>query len=383
MEARPLKHSAENRTEHTLATESGDTSRHSPIGLTAGALALLVLFLITQFCREFSNILQPFFIAVFLCYLILPAHRWLVRWKVPPFLSYMVIIAAILIFMYGLGNLFYASLEELVSQAKVYEKKITRLVDGILNLLPEGILAVEERSIKEVVLKYVSVKQFTGAAKAALGPFMSFITGMFIVGVYLLFLVAEAATFNTRLRNAYPDRAGRIHDVIHEINRAISQYIAVKTVVSLFLGIFVGAVLWILGVDLFLLWGVLAFVLNFIPYIGSFISTAIPVLLSFMQFEDPWRSLAVGSLLVTVQVSMAYVVEPRIAGHRLNLSPLVILLALAFWGAIWGIVGMIMAVPLVVVIKSVLEANVRTKPIAMLMANVVAGSPESRKTDHG
>ena len=128
------------------------------------------------------------------------------------------------------------------------------------------------------------------------------------------------------------------------------------------------AILWAFGVSFPGMWGVLAFVGNFIPYVGSLVAFVLPVLLAFLELEPAWRPLAVLALLVLVQFVTNNFVEPRLTAHAVDLSPLVVLVALAFWGLCWGVVGMVLAVPLTVMLKIVWENIALTRPLARLMA---------------
>jgi predicted PurR-regulated permease PerM len=132
------------------------------------------------------------------------------------------------------------------------------------------------------------------------------------------------------------------------------------------------AILGLFNVDFYITWGLLAFLLNFIPYLGSLAATALPILLSLVTL-GLWQGIVIAVLLIAMQQTLGVFVEPRIAGQRLNVSPLLILLALSFWGVVWGIVGMILAVPLLVSIRIILDNIDDTKPIAALMANVGPG----------
>ena len=128
------------------------------------------------------------------------------------------------------------------------------------------------------------------------------------------------------------------------------------------------AVLWALGVPFPGMWGVLAFIGNFIPYVGSLVAFVLPVLLAFLELEPVSRPLGVLGLLVLVQVVTNTIVEPRLTAQAVDLSPLVVLIALAFWGLCWGVVGMVLAVPLTVMLKTVWENIALTRPLARLMA---------------
>src|SRR5262249_54128513 len=146
--------------------------------------------------------------------------------------------------------------------------------------------------------------------------------------------------------------------------------IAVKAWISFVTAILSFAVLAAFRVEFAVVWGILIFLLNFIPYVGVLVAVAPPVLLAFLQFDEVWRGIAVAGLLIGVQVFTGQYMEPRLAGKRLNLSPLLIILSLAFWGYLWGPVGMILAVPLTVVCKIVLENIPETKAVGTLMSNV-------------
>ncbi len=164
-------------------------------------------------------------------------------------------------------------------------------------------------------------------------------------------------------------RSRRILIVVSRINASITQYLAVKTFVSLLTGFLTALVLLAFGVDYAILWGILTYLANYIPYLGSMVAVALPVLLSLVQFASLWPALAILAILTAINNLVGFVVEPLLAGRRLDLSPLMIVVSLALGSAVWGVVGMILAVPLVVVLKTVLENIEETRPIAGLMAH--------------
>ena len=137
---------------------------------------------------------------------------------------------------------------------------------------------------------------------------------------------------------------------------------------SLAMALPVVAILWIFGVSFPGTWGVLAFIGNFIPYVGSVIALMLPVLLAVLELEPPWRALVVLALLLLVHSVTNNFIEPRLTAHAVDLSPLVVLVALAFWGLCWGVVGMVLAVPLTVMVKIIFENVALTRPLARMMA---------------
>jgi predicted PurR-regulated permease PerM len=162
----------------------------------------------------------------------------------------------------------------------------------------------------------------------------------------------------------------RIMGIVESINQAISQYIAVKTLVSALAGLLSYAVLALMGVELAASWALLIFLFNYIPYVGSMIACALPIGLSFLQFDDElWKPILITVLLIGIQQGIGSWIEPRMAGQRLHVSPLLIVLSLTFWWTVWGIFGAILAVPLLVILRIVLDNIPETKPIATLMSN--------------
>src|SRR5262249_37978131 len=214
------------------------------------------------------------------------------------------------------------------------------------------------------------VEQGVAQLRQTLGTFLSFFSMMAITFIYLVFLVAERVTFPRRLGVAFGDLRGEELQVITtSINVAISQYIAVITFVSVLAGVLSMLVLWIVGVDFFVTWGILICLFNFIPYIGSIVAVALPILLTLVQL-GVWQATVVAVLLIAIQELIAFGIQPRMAGRKLGVSPLLILLSLPFWGVVWGIVGMILAVPLLMIIKIILDNIKETRPLAILMSNV-------------
>jgi AI-2 transport protein TqsA len=158
--------------------------------------------------------------------------------------------------------------------------------------------------------------------------------------------------------------------IIQSINHAVGGYLAVMTFINALIGLLTVLVLALLQVPFAPLWGLLMFLFSYIPYIGSIVVTLAVLLLSVIEFaEKPWKILSVAVLLIAIQQVLGAYVQPKLMGSRLGVSPLLILLALGFWGLVWGIIGMLLAVPLLMVLKIALENIPETQPIAKLMSN--------------
>lgn len=189
-----------------------------------------------------------------------------------------------------------------------------------------------------------------------------------VVALYLLFLLLEGSRLPDRIRKAYaPERAEQILQVAGEVSSAVISYLKAKVKSSLVLAVPVGIVLWAVGVKFALLWAILTFLCNFVPYIGAVVAYTLPVGFAFLWFGPTWEPFAVAGLLLACQLASASVVEPMMIGNAVGVSPLVILGSLAFWGLLWGIPGMFLAVPLTVVAILVMDHFDQTRPIARLL----------------
>ncbi|GGB35644.1 AI-2E family transporter [Roseibium aquae] len=191
-----------------------------------------------------------------------------------------------------------------------------------------------------------------------------------LVFIYTLFLMLEQSTFDTKFAKLFPDsaQAQAAFRMRSEINRSIRHYFGIKTAVSIATGALTSGILIVMGLPYAALFGFIAFLLNYIPTIGSLIGVIFPSLLALVYFETltPFFVIAIG--LGIIQFSIGNLIEPRLMGSSLNLSGVVIMLSLALWGAIWGVVGMVLCVPLTVVIVIICAKIPAARPVAVLLS---------------
>jgi AI-2 transport protein TqsA len=196
-----------------------------------------------------------------------------------------------------------------------------------------------------------------------------FLAEALVVGFYLIFLLMEVRHFPRRVQAGFaPKQADRLLAIGGSISRAMTSYLRAKALASLATALPVVVILWAFGVPFPGMWGVLVFIGNFIPYVGSLVAFALPILLAFLELEPIWRPVAVLVLMVLVHALTNNFIEPRLTAQAVDLSPLVVLVALAFWTLCWGMVGMVLAVPLTVMVKIVFANIELTRPLARLMA---------------
>jgi predicted PurR-regulated permease PerM len=330
-------------------------------------MSILSLVLVIHLLEKFRDVLQPLFLALFLVFLVHPIHRWLVDRRIPSMLAYVVIVAIVGLCVTGIGSLMYANFAHVTKEMDAYEVRLENKIIAVASNMPLQMAKPLEGGFLRTLITRDQITSLFGTAIDRLGGFTSWTA---LTLVYLLFLVAEKFGFPDRLAHAFGAEHGkRMMGVVDSIMHAISQYIAVKTAVSALAGVLSYVVLVAFDVEFAATWGLLIFLFNYIPYLGSLVAVAAPILMAFVQFDELWQGIVIGALLIGIQQIIGFVIEPRMAGQRLDVSPVLIVLSLAFWGVVWGIIGMILAVPLLVVTKIIFDNIEETKAIGRLISN--------------
>jgi predicted PurR-regulated permease PerM len=192
----------------------------------------------------------------------------------------------------------------------------------------------------------------------------------FTVLLYLIFLLLEEPIFPKKIRAMYPDnkKYSQVNELINKIDHSIGNYIALKTVVSLLTGFLSYFALLFIGVDAPLFWSFLIFILNFIPTIGSLIATIFPAIFAMLQYGEFTPGILVLAIVGAIQLIIGNLVEPRVMGNSLNISPLVVFLTLSLWGVMWGVIGMLLSVPITVILIIIMSEFPGTRPFAILLS---------------
>lgn len=334
--------------------------------LLAAAAVVVIAGVSWWLLKELSSVLRPLLVAVILAYILMPYHsRLRKRVTAPVSLALLAAVTAGIIIALALAV--QMSVNEMNAEWPRFQKKIDSATETVQRFIRET--APELLNESETPLSDKVGELMTFAAKPVLSAAASAFIEACVVGLYLLFLLLEASHFPDRVRKAYtPERAEEILDIAGKVNSAIVSYLMAKVRSSLVLAVPVGLILWLLGVKFALLWAVLTFLCNFIPYLGSVTAFVLPVGFAFLQLDFGWQPVAVAVLLLGCQIASASVVEPMLLGQAVGLSPLVILGSLAFWGLLWGIPGMLIAVPLTVVAVIVMNHFAFSRPVARLLS---------------
>jgi len=284
------------------------------------------------------------------------------RLRMPGWLAWTLALAALLL----VAALFYWVLtsqsEALIAAAPVYEANFAKLLEKFSTLI--GIEAMPSTTKLMESLNLGALLSWLG------GSVGSLFTKVVLVVLYVAFLLAEQRHFPEKITRFASDAetAAKARTLMSQISKQVQKYVWIKTVVSLFTGFVSYVILSLVGVDFAAVWGLIIFLLNYIPNVGSALGVVFPALLALVQFETlaPFVMVVLG--LGTTQFVIGNVVEPAMMGSSLNLSSFVIILSLTFWGMIWGIAGMVLCVPIMVIIAIVCSNFKRLHGVAVLLS---------------
>ena len=333
----------------------------------AFASSIIVVALTFVLLIEGRDLLIPIAVAIMIWYLLNALARAfhalpLGTFHLPNWVSMALAIVTVLIGLALIAELISGNIAQVSAAAPAYQANIEVLIAKASNLAgfsqPPDIASV----FGQIDLRTLATR-FASAAAGFAGNFG-------IVLVYVMFLLFEQKGFDKKLRALFPDKDGRdeMRSLLHRMQEQIQTYVAIKTLTSVLTGVISYGVLKIVGVDFAEFWGFVIFLLNYIPTVGSLLGIIFPALLALIQFETPVPFFIVLGGVGAVQFLIGSVLEPRLTGSSLNISPLVVILSLALWGSIWGIVGMFLCVPLTVIAMIILSYFERTRPVAILLS---------------
>lgn len=335
--------------------------------LIAAFLGVLLFFGTVFLAKVGAPIFIPFIFALLLSFVFGPFLARMNKVKIPYGLGIVTVLIVFFIGCFILGFFLYSSVNAVAREIPKYYFKMETLTFQLfdwINLRFDIDLTTQMADINWLNTVRPVLLGFSGG-------FIGFLKNLGIVILFLVFLLIETPYFQKTIERAFPRKTSfRIIRVFKHTIRQISQYLGLKFLISAATGLFVWLLLMIIGLDFASLWGVLAFVFNFIPSIGSFFIMAGTILMGFLQFyPDPGKIVAVAVSMVLVQVILGNFLDPKLQGERLRLSPLIILFSLFIFGYIWGIAGMFLAVPMLSVVKILCENIPGLEPFAVVLEN--------------
>ena len=343
----------------------------SPIAravIVTAAIALVVIFL-----QSAASVIAPILLAAFITVVATPPVRWMQRKRVPKWLALAIIVLVLLEAGSILALVFTGELEGFRDGLPSYQQRLILLSDQFGGWLEDVGVTNARDAVKDI---------FDPSAAAGLVRMaLTNVSGTFATGLLVLlavvFMLLEAPKLPAKLRLAF-HLTEEAETRLRRVLSAINQYMVIKSLTSLATALCIWVWLWFLGIDFAILWAILAFLLNFIPFVGAILMTIPAVLLALVQ-TDLQTALLVALGYLVVNTVIGSVLEPRIMGRGLGISTLVVFLSLLVWGWVLGTVGVFLAVPLTMALIIALDASPQTRPFAILLGPEVTQTPEPEK----
>lgn len=345
-------------------------------------LTVAALFVIFAGIKTATNIIVPFLLSVFIAIVCNPLVNYAARYKIPKIVAIFIVIAAFVSVVVSLAGLVGNSLAKLSELLPVYREQLKGELAWLVTQLANYNIEIS----RELLTEHVDPAAALGLATNMLSGFGNVMANMFLIIITVIFMLFEAPMLPRKIHLSLADPEMRMKQIDRFLT-SVNNYLAIKTLVSIGTGMLVSLMLWAVGLDFYLLWGVLAFLLNYIPNIGSIIAAVPAMSLALLQLS-PATAGFIGLGYLLINTLMGNVIEPRYLGRGLGLSTLVVFLSLIFWGWLLGTVGMLLSVPLTMIIKIGLESSQEGKWFAVLLSgddevdvNDQRGKPENNKAD--
>ena len=325
--------------------------------------AAAVIFLIFGM-QAAKVLLVPFLLAIFLALITVRPMLWMQKRGVPSVAGALIIVTAMMLLLVIVGAIVGSSVAEFTAALPTYQERLDLLVQKTIAFVAERVNG--DFSV-ETLGERLDPGWAMGLVASILNGVGDVLTNTFLIFFTMIFILLEASTIPTKISAAFGKGADEFERPRIFLDN-LGRYLGIKTVVSIATGLMIGILTWSIGLDFPLLWGMLAFLLNYVPNIGSIIAAVPAVLMAALQLGAGGAMLTAASFL-GVNLLFGNIIEPRLMGHGVGISPLVVFISLVFWGWVFGPVGMLLSVPLTMALKMALESDERTRWIALFLGS--------------
>jgi AI-2 transport protein TqsA len=323
--------------------------------------AVVVIVYGMQFAK---SLLVPFLVAVFLALITVRPMLWMQSKRVPAVVAALVIVIVIMAILSVVGTIVGRSVAEFTASLPAYQQRLDVLVDGAVQF---GVTKLGMEGLSSDVRDMLNPGIVMNLLARFLDGLRGVLTNVFLIFITMVFMLLEASSFRTKVEAAFGDPRATFEKQGQFLND-LGRYLGIKTLVSFATGFLAWLITWSVGLDFPLLWGMLAFLLNYVPTIGSIIAAVPPVLLALVQL-GVGEAFAVALGYVGINVIFGNFLEPRLMGYGVGISPLVVFVGLIFWGWVFGPIGMLLSVPLTMTLKLALESSEDTRWIAVFLGS--------------
>jgi len=325
------------------------------------AAAVIILIFGMQAAKV---LLVPLLLAIFLALITVRPMLWMQKRGVPSVAGALIIVTAMMFLLAIVAAIVGSSVAEFTAALPTYQERLDVVVKKIITFVAErvdGDLSVESLGER------LDPGWAMGLVASILNSVGDVLTNVFLIFFTMVFILLEASTIPTKIAAAFGKGADEFERPRIFLDN-LGRYLGIKTVVSIATGLLIGILTWTIGLDFPLLWGMLAFLLNYVPNIGSIIAAVPAVLMAMLQL-GAGEAMAVAVSFLGVNMLFGNIIEPRLLGHGVGISPLVVFIGLVFWGWVFGPVGMLLSVPLTMALKMGLERDERTRWIALFLGS--------------
>ena len=338
---------------------------HRSTSLRDSVVTLAAILILLGIARYASAIVVPMLLSLFIAMIAVTPVKLLNDRGLPSILSIGIVLSSTILVLILLSLMLGNTMAQFNEALPIYQAKLSKLTESIAVLLSEKGINLETAGILDA-LDPGAVMIFANTLMAGLADVLGNAVLIMFTTMFILF---DALDFPRKVQRAEGKDSEKILDQITLFVKSTNEYVVIKAIVSLGTGLLIWMSLTLLGLDFALLWAVIAFVLNFVPNIGSILAAIPAVLLALVQL-GPTSALIVTTIYVAVNIIMGNVVEPRLMGKKLGLSTLTVFLSLVFWGWLFGSVGMLLSVPLTMAVKFAALNNPQTRWFAILLSPV-------------
>jgi predicted PurR-regulated permease PerM len=331
---------------------------------SSAVISLAAVIVIIYGLQMAKDLLVPFLLAAFLAMITVRPMLWMQQRRIPAVLAALVIVGAMTLIIVVAGTILGRSIADFTAALPEYQARLDSMIDGFL------VFAVNRLGFDESVESIgdmINPGWAMGFAATLLNGLKDVLTNVFLIIFTMIFILLEASSISPKVEAAFGKSADSLEGPRIFLDN-LGRYLGIKTVVSFATGLCAWLVTWSIGLDFPLLWAMLAFLLNYVPTIGSIIAAVPAILLALVQL-GPGAALATLIGFAAINVTFGNIIEPRLMGYGVGISPLVVFIGLLFWGWVFGPVGMLLSVPLTMTLKLGLESDERTRWIAIFLGS--------------
>lgn len=338
-------------------------------------VGLAAFIIVVAGIKSASSLVVTLLLSGFIAILCAPSYIFMQKHKVPSWLAILILMGFLVVVQIGFVSLAANTVSEFTSDLPMYKEKLQGFILNVASKASEFGMNISPDFVRQHLDPSVGF-EFATSMLSGLGSFAS---NAFMILLAVLFILLEGSSFPHKLRLAF--EGNTTLNGATRFTKTVKDYMRIKTGVSLTTGFLVFLLLWLVGVEYALVWAMLAFLFNFVPSIGSVIAAVPAVLLTIVQL-GPVDAAIVAAGYAAINIILGNVIEPRLMGKGMGLSPLVVFLSLVFWGWVLGPVGMLLSVPLTVLFKIAMDGSDETRWLSILLGPDMTDEDfESLKTD--